>query len=131
MRFRPIFTVPLLLIGALALVAAAEQPASYVRDIEPILVKACGDCHGAEDPKKGLDLSQGHGYANLVDRKSQEVLELALVKAGDANASYLWHKLSHNAEKGRGMPRTLFGAKQLPQEQRDLVQRWIQEGAKP
>ena len=29
------------------------------------------------------------------------------------------------------MPRTMFGAKKLPQEQLDLIERWIREGAKP
>ena len=56
---------------------------------------------------------------------------LVLLKAGDPAASYLWQKLTHTASEGKGMPRTMFGAKKLPQEQLDVVERWIREGAKP
>jgi len=117
--------------GALAFAVAQEGAVSYAKDVEPLFVAACGDCHGAENPKKGLDLSQGHGRADLLDRQSQEVRELALLKAGDPAASYLWHKLAHTNTEGRGMPRTIFSAKKLPQEQLDLIERWIKEGAKP
>lgn len=126
-------TVLLIAFGAALVVAADETsaPPSYARDIEPIFVKACGDCHGADNPKKGLDLSVGRGYTDLLNRPSNEVGGLMLVAPGDAANSYLWHKLSHTAKEGKGMPRTLFASKKLPQAELDLVQRWIREGAKP
>jgi cytochrome c553 len=131
MRAKETIAVAAMFAMAIAYAAAQEDALSYARDIEPVFVAACGDCHGAENPKKGLDLSQGHGYANLLDRPSQEVKELALLKAGDPAASYLWQKLAHTNTEGKGMPRTIFGSKSLPKEQLGLIERWIKEGAKP
>jgi mono/diheme cytochrome c family protein len=110
--------------------AVTENTPSYAADIEPIFLAACGDCHGADKPKKGLDLSRGKGHAALVDRPSQEV-DLTLVKAGDPAGSYLWHKLTHTQTEGKGMPRGIFSSSKLPQEQLDLIERWIVAGAQP
>jgi hypothetical protein len=131
MRSMELVAVAVVFAGALAYAYAQEGGVSYARDVEPIFLAACGKCHGAEDPKKGLDLSQGHGLDDLLGRQSQEEKELVLLKPGDPAASYLWVKLTHTNTEGRGMPRTLFGAKKLPQEQLDLIERWIKEGAKP
>lgn len=109
----------------------AQTPPSYAKDVEPIVVKRCAECHGGDNPKKGLDLSKGKGFANLTQHKSQEEPLMALVKAGDPAGSYLWLKVSHTATEGRGMPRTLFGAKKLPQEQLDTIRNWIIQGANP
>jgi hypothetical protein len=123
--------IVLLAAGVLAVAARAQGPLSYAKDVEPIILKACADCHGGDNPKKGLDLSKGKGYERLVGVKSQEVPEMALVKAGDPAGSYLWLKVSHTATQGRGMPRTLFGSKKLPQASLDVIQNWIIQGANP
>ena len=123
--------VALALACVIALAAQAGTPPSYATDIEPIFVKRCAECHGADSPKKGLDLSQGKGFANLLQRKSLEEPLMGLVKAGDPTASFLWLKLSHTATEGKGMPRTILGAKKLPQAQLDAVKNWIVQGAQP
>ncbi len=128
---RELILVALATAGFVALAARAETPLSYAKDIEPIFVKACSKCHGGDNPKKGLDLSGGKGYGQMVRVKSAEVPDMARVKAGDPAASYLWLKLTHTATQGKGMPRTLFGAKKLPQADLDLIQRWIVQGANP
>ena len=121
-------TVVLLTFAAGLALAVTESAPSYARDVEPIFLAACGDCHGADKPKKGLDLSQGKGHAALVGRASQEI-DLPLVKAGDPAGSYLWHKLTHTQTEGKGMPRGVFSSSKLPQEQLDLIERWIVAGA--
>ena len=131
MRAREFALVGVMLSGALAYAVAQDGVLSYAKDVEPVFIAECGDCHSAEDPKKGLDLSQGRGVANMLDRPSQEVDSVLLLKAGDPAASYLWQKLTHTAAEGKGMPRTMFGAKKLSQDQLDLIERWISEGAKP
>ncbi len=131
MRPKELIAIAVVSVVALAYAFAEEVGASYAKDIEPIFVAACGDCHGDENPKKGLDLSQGHGLSNLLDRPSQEVKEMPLLKAGDPAGSYLWLKLTHTSTEGRGMPRTIFSSKNLPRAQLDLIERWIKEGAKP
>jgi hypothetical protein len=79
--------------------------------------------------KKGLDLSAGKGRTAMLGVPSRSEPDFALVKAGDPEASYLWLKVSHTSAKGKGMPRTLFGAKKLPDEQLALIRRWIEGGA--
>ena len=123
--------VVLLVAGVLAMAARAQAPLSYAKDVEPIIVKACGECHGGDSPKKGLDLSQGKGFERLVGVKSQEVPEMLLAKAGDPAGSYLWLKVTHTATQGKGMPRTLFGSKKLPQADLEVIQNWIIQGANP
>ena len=131
MARKELILVALAAAGVVAFAARAETPVSYAKDIEPILVKACDKCHGGDNPKKGLDLSAGKGFGQLVGVKSAEVPEMARVKAGDPAASFLWLKVTHTATQGKGMPRTLFGAKKLPQADLDLIQKWIVQGANP
>ena len=131
MTRKELIPAALLAAGVVALAAYGQTPVSYARAVEPIFVKACGDCHGGDNPKKGLDLSKDTGYAQLVNVKSQEVPEMVRVKPGDPAASYLWLKVTHTATQGKGMPRTLFGSKKLPQADLDLIQEWIVQGANP
>ncbi|MGQ9496438.1 MAG: c-type cytochrome domain-containing protein [Thermoanaerobaculaceae bacterium] len=128
MRYSPTFAVLFL---AVSLVAFSQSPRSYEKDVEPIFLRECADCHGGAKPKKGLDLSRGKGYANLVGRKSNEVPELSLVEPGKLEQSYLWQKLQHTAKEGKGMPRGIFSSKKLAQEQLAVIGAWIQQGANP
>ena len=131
MTRRNLVLVVLLAGGVLALGARAQTPVSYAKDVEPMFLKACSECHGGDSPKKGLDLELGKGFAQLVDVKSQEVPAMVRVKAADPAGSYLWLKVTHTATEGKGMPRTLFGAKKLPQAQLDVIRNWIIQGANP
>jgi mono/diheme cytochrome c family protein len=132
MRRSEILAVVLLLLGIGVVSALAEEaPLSYAKDVLPLFTKECSDCHGAKKPKKGLDLLAPTSREDLVNRSSQEVPEMALVKPGDPDGSYLWKKLTHTATEGKGMPRTRFSSKMLEQTQLDLVRRWIEGGAKP
>ncbi|HNX51493.1 MAG TPA: hypothetical protein PLS53_03605 [Thermoanaerobaculaceae bacterium] len=130
MRKQELLVVGAVLGVAVALAVGAESPLSYARDVEPVFVKECVECHGGDNPKKGLDLSEGKGLKNLLDVKSTMV-EMPILRAGDPPGSFLWLKLTHTATQGKGMPRTLFGARKLPKEQLDLIQQWIIQGAKP
>lgn len=130
MRRKELLTVGLILGAALAMAVWAAEPLSYARDVEPIIVKECVECHSTENPKKGLDLSQGKGLKSMLDVKSTMV-DMPLLKAGDPAGSFAWLKLTHTATQGKGMPRTIFGARKLPKEQLDLIQQWIIQGAKP
>ncbi len=131
MRVRELGIAAAVLGVAIAWASAQEGALSYARDVEPIFLARCGDCHGAENPKKGLDLSAGNGLANMLDRPSREVDGVPLLRAGDPAGSYLWQKLTHSSSEGKGMPRTMFGAEKLPQAQLDLIERWIRDGAQP
>ncbi len=111
--------------------ATGEKPVSYSNDLEQLVVKRCGDCHSTQDPKAKLVLTTGDGFKNLVNRASAQAPEVQLVTPGDPMGSYVWLKLMGKTEIGKGMPRTLFGSKSLPEDELDLFRRWIEDGAKP
>jgi hypothetical protein len=67
----------------------------------------------------------------LLARPAVQAPALTLVAPGDPGRSYLWHKVDHTAAVGKGMPRTLIGAKRLPDRERELFRRWIADGARP
>lgn len=118
----------------LPVVLWAADPAghlSYSNDLEELVVKRCGDCHSTKEPKAKLVLVKGEGFGNLVEKTSVQVPEAELVVPGDLEGSYLWHKLMGKTEIGKGMPRTMFGSKRLPEKELDLFRRWIEDGAKP
>ena len=130
--------LPLLIVGLLSLALGCTQPpelpegdVSYAGDLESLVIKRCVSCHSTENPKAELILEQGRGYEALVGRASVQVPNLQLVVPGDPAASYLWHKMDFTAEVGKGMPRTLFGAKRLPEGEIEFFRRWIDDGARP
>jgi hypothetical protein len=120
-----------LVVAAALPIAMGDSGPSYAADIEPVFVKRCGKCHGADESKADLVLDPGRGFAMLVGRASTQVPEKLLVEPGSTEGSYLWSKLTHTSEVGKGMPRTLFGAKRIPQAELELVRSWIEAGAQP
>lgn len=116
-------------LGALALVAVPPE-VSFSKDVQPILTKECADCHGAKKAKAKLNMDPSVAYKSLVNAPSTEVKGAALVTPGHPETSILWLKVSHAQKEGDPMPKGMFGAKKLPQEQLDLIKAWIEGGAK-
>lgn len=112
-------------------VVPADEPVSYSKHLEPLVIARCLSCHTAEEPEAQLVLEAGTGYGAMVDRSSTQVPQARIVAPGDVEASYLWRKLVHDVEIGRGMPRTVVGAVKLPGDELELYRRWIAEGALP
>jgi hypothetical protein len=104
---------------------------SYSAHLEPLVIAHCSNCHDSEEAKAKLVLDPGVGYERLVGPRSRQQPEIALVEPGDPERSYLWLKLQHVTEEGKGMPRTLTGSKKLRPIELDLYRRWIEGGAKP
>lgn len=129
----PVVLVVIVAVAALANDAstAAPRPTSYSADVEGLFLKHCHSCHSTEEPRGDLVLDAGSGYGKLVSVPSRQVPSMHLVVPGDPEASYLWVKLLGTAEQGKGMPRTLFGAKKLPSDELELVRGWIASGAQP
>jgi hypothetical protein len=89
---------------------------------------ACVTCHGGARPASGLDLS-GNAYAALVNVPSREKPGQMLVEPGDADSSYLYQKLEGTTGiVGLRMPRN--GPPYLTDGQIQVIERWIEEGAK-
>lgn len=94
----------------------ADQPLSYEKDIRPIFRAHCFDCHGAtEEYEGGLDL-------RLVRFMIRGGDSGASIVPGDAAESYLMQRV-----KSGDMPP---GETRVPDDQIDVLQRWIAAGAK-
>jgi hypothetical protein len=104
---------------------------SYREHVEPLVLKRCLSCHTHEDPKAGLVFEEGVGYDRMVDRPSKQAPAMSLVAPGEPESSYLWLKLDQRPIKGEGMPRSLLGAKRLPDRELERFRRWIADGALP
>jgi hypothetical protein len=107
------------------------EPVSYSAHLEPLVIAHCLGCHESEEAKAKLVLDPGVGYERLVGPPSVQEPEMALVEPGDPERSYLWLKLRHVTEEGKGMPRTVAGSKKLRDSELELYRRWIEGGAKP
>lgn len=107
------------------------EPVTYAAHLEPLVIARCLSCHTTEEPEAKLVLEIGTGYGEMVSRSSTQVPELLMVAPGDPEASYLWNKLTHDVEIGKGMPRTVIGSIKLPEEELALYRRWIEDGALP
>ena len=108
-----------------------EESVSYSMHLEPLIIAHCLSCHESEEAKAKLVLDPGLGYERLVGPRSIQVPEMPLVAPGDPEHSYLWLKLQHVTEEGKGMPRTPTGSKKLRESELELYRRWIEGGAKP
>lgn len=107
--------------------------------IERIFAKSCGfasSCHGGTSPKEGLALDTvDRMFSTAVDKSSKQKTGAKLITPGDADASYLLHKLQGEQlaeESSAGEPSTI-----MPQPPSDplcpvkieAVRAWIEAGA--
>ena len=111
------------LFGLTALLPVAKATVDFNREIRPILSENCFYCHG-QDPnhRKGnlrLDLREGA-------LKPAESGEIAIVPGKVADSSLVAHICS--TEKDEQMP-PANSNRTLSDKQRELVKRWIAEGA--
>lgn len=102
---------------------------SFSKDIQPIFTKSCAipDCHSVKSHKvpKGMILSEGMAYQNIVNVKSKEMPRAMRVTPGDLNKSYLYDKITGNQDDGDRMP----PKKSLAKENIELIKAWILAGA--
>ena len=92
-----------------------------------IFTPSCAGHHGPSLAEADLDLSAGRSFANLVNVPSTQV-ELDLVRPGDAENSYLIHKMDGRPGiVGRQMPigRLPFSAEEIA-----VIRQWIDAGAR-
>lgn len=124
---------------------AAAPIASFENDVAPVLAKSCSfsSCHSSQGPANhGIFLG-----ATTPDRiatvksgllsPTKAAPSMQYVVAGDPDKSFLMHKLDGDqcvvAEScadgtcGKSMPE---GNPLLPEDSRDVIRRWIAQGAK-
>ena len=107
--------------GAGSVLAADAQPAgklSFNRDIRPILVENCFSCHGADSAGRKADLR--------LDQRDDAV-ESGAIAPGDPDSSVALDRIFSD-DPDEVMPPPAV-KKTLTAEQKELLKRWIAEGA--
>ncbi len=121
-------TFRMLAAAAFAAVVAApalarDEPVSFAEDVKPILDMRCTMCHqaGAEGyEKSGLDLT-------TYEATMKGTKHGPMIVAGDPVSSNLMRLIDGKADKSLQMP---HGKKKLSSCDRDLIRKWIKQGAK-
>jgi hypothetical protein len=90
---------------------------------------ACTNCHSGAVPAAGLNLTEGASHANLVNVAARTKPTAIRVIPGDAENSYLVHKLEGRPGiVGLRMPRN--NGPFLTDGQMLVIKRWIELGAR-
>lgn len=110
------FVIASLFLGS----AAAAAPVSFSKQVAPLLVDQCLECHRAEKAKGGYRLDTFEELLKAGDSEEKPVV------AGKPEASELYELLVTHDEGDR-MPKK---ADALPSAQLALIRQWIVEGAK-
>jgi len=108
---------------ACSVVANAREKVSFSREVLPILSDRCFHCHGPDPSHRKADLRLDEEGEAKRDRDG-----LKIIAAGDLNASELWQRLITDDED-EIMPPPDSHRKALSESEKDIVRRWIEEGA--
>ena len=103
---------------ACPLVAPADQPVDFNRDIRPILAENCFACHGQDGNKREAGL-------RLDDRTA--AVEMRAIVPGDPGASSMLERIRSSDEDVIMPPPD--SNRRLGDEQKALLERWVAEGA--
>ena len=106
------------LLASLALVASADEPIEYNRDIRPILAENCFACHGPDSAARKADLRLD---------KRDAAIQMGALLPNDAEGSTVYDRICSEDPK-QVMPPPATN-KVLTAEQKDLLKRWIDQGA--
>jgi len=104
-----------------ARVGAADPPIRFAHDIRPILARTCFACHGPDDKHREADLRLDTREGALENHDGRR----AIVPGEPAQSELVRRILSNGDDQ---MPPRDSG-KALTPEQKNLLQRWIAEGA--
>ncbi len=104
--------------------AGPAGPIRYDRDIRPILADRCFQCHGLDASKRQADLRLDTFEGATTPPKDS----VAAIVPGKPEASELWARVNDDDPKD-GMPPESSHKRRLSAEEKELVRRWIVEGA--
>ncbi|MBI2477446.1 MAG: hypothetical protein HYV60_01960 [Planctomycetia bacterium] len=116
-------TTPLLSLAltvSLAVLATADEPVSFRKDLAPILLDKCLACHGPKKAEGGLRVDSFERVTKEGDSGSPGFV------ASDLELSEAYRRMASDDADER-MPAE---ADALPAEQLALFKRWIEAGAK-
>jgi len=101
--------------------AQAERPVDFQRDVRPLLSEYCFACHGPDEATREADLRLDVAAAAYEDRGGQ-----AAVVPGNPDESLLIERIEADDPDLRMPPPA--SAKDLTDEQRNVLRRWIAGG---
>ncbi len=105
---------------AQAAAPALKGPVSFINDVAPVLKEKCYGCHGAKNPKGKLDMTKYETFRKGGTKDDP-------IAPGKPDDSYIITVLTATDKKR--MPPKESGDP-LPKDKLELIERWIQEGAK-
>lgn len=115
------------LLGGVAFTSSARgQDVNFARDIQPILADKCYACHGPDGNARKADLR-----LDVLDPKLGPFAErdgYSIVKPGSLDDSVLVMRITSDDDEVRMPPPA--SNRHLSDKQRDLLKRWIEQGAK-
>ncbi len=103
---------------------APREPLHYDRDVRPILSDRCFRCHGPDSNKRKVELRLDVAEVATADRGGY-----AAIAPGSPEKSEMIRRVSSTDDEVR-MPPPTSGRRPLSADERDIVRRWISEGAK-
>lgn len=105
---------------------------SFAADVQPIFTNSCAlsGCHAGGSPARGLNLTEGQAYANIVGVSSVELASMNRIEPGEPDSSYLVHKIQGTQASvgGIGDRMPLIGCC-LSQAEIDVIRDWVAAGA--
>ena len=105
----------------LASLHGKPEPIQFNRDIRPILSDKCFACHGPDENKRKGKLRLDTREGMLAERKTPTIVP------GNPDESELYHRIHHPAPEEQMPPHD--HEKQLTGKEKQLLTRWIKEGA--
>jgi hypothetical protein len=105
-----------------------DQTATFARVQAEVFTPNCTTiaCHDSIGQSSGLVLTAGNAYANVVNRNSVEMPQLARIAPSDPANSYLYRKITGAGITGDRMP---LNRPPLDDAKIKLVRDWIRRGA--
>lgn len=107
---------------------------SFQAEVFPLLDGRCadGNCHQDGGGAAGLNLDAENAYDNLLAYLSIQAPNVRLVKPGNVQASYLYHKLVGTFEEVGGYGELMpIDAPAISEADLAIIEQWIEDGAAP
>jgi hypothetical protein len=121
-HFRIVFATAWVVAGLMPGSARAEDAINFSRDIRPILSDNCYQCHGPDKNKRKADLRLDTKLGALADLDGHA----AIVPGKPAESALISRIMNDDEDEVMPPPKT---KKTLTPEQKNLLKRWITEGA--
>ncbi|MFN3192390.1 MAG: PSD1 and planctomycete cytochrome C domain-containing protein [Aureliella sp.] len=115
----------LVLVSQLAL--ASDNGVDFNRDVRPILSDRCFHCHGPDEADRQaelrLDLAEGDEGAY------RDAYGVVAIAPGDLAKSEVWNRIT-SEDPDSAMPPPDSHKKSLTEDEKEIIRRWIEGGAK-